>query len=316
MQLKRHFLQSEAWANFQKVQGNETFRIANCNYEISAVLKKTSFGNYLYCPYGPNIANFDGLKLCMNDLRELAKKTNSFFVRIEPTFQLAPEELKSLGFVKSADLNAQTTWVLDLDIDEKDLLAGIEKERTRYWRGREKRGMVIRTSKDPKDIDILYDFLKACADENGWVGETKEYLASELAQDFAVLYILELHEDDGRTVPLAASLMFDDETTRFYGHSANTPEKKYRKYRANGVLLVQAILDAKADGKEIFDFWGITTSDDENHPWAGFTRFKKSFGGRAVEYSGTWDLPISKFKYKTYTILRKINRTIRRMRYH
>lgn len=316
MEFNRHFLQSEAWEGFQKSQGHETFRIVKEHYVISAVLKKTSIGNYIYCPYGPAVASLEDLEDSLVELHALAKKTNSFFVRIEPTVKFLPEQLKPLSLVKSADLNASATWILDLDEDEKDLLAGIEKERTRYWRGREKRGMTIRTSKDIKDIDILYDFLKACADENGWVGETKEYLCRELEQNFAILYVLELKDETGQTVPLATSLMFDDNTTRFYGHSANNPDQKYRKYRANGVLLVQAILDAKNEGKKTFDFWGITLSENKNHPWAGFTRFKKSFGGRAIEYSGTWDLPICGFKYNAYLSLRKINRAIRRIRYH
>ena len=309
-------MQSEAWESFQRSRGSETFRIVKDNYEISAILKKTPLGNYIYCPYGPAVENYDGLRDSFVELRTLAERTHSFFVRMEPTFKFLPEQFKSLGFVKSADMNASATWVLDLDQNEKELLAGIEKERTRYWRGREKRGMVIRTSKDPKDIGILYDFLKVCADENGWVGETKEYLTRELQQDFAVLYVLELNDENDGTIPLAASLMFDNETTRFYGHSANNPDQKYKKYRANGVLLVQAILDAKAAGKKIFDFWGITLSGDKNHPWAGFTRFKKSFGGRVLEYSGTWDFPVSNFRYNTYLTLRKFNRAIRRIRYH
>ncbi|MDO4842008.1 MAG: peptidoglycan bridge formation glycyltransferase FemA/FemB family protein [Phoenicibacter congonensis] len=323
--MQRHFLQSDEWLSFQESQGNQTFSIKKENYEIYAVLKKTSMGNYIYCPYGPNLEDEEALAQAISDLKALAKQTNSFFVRVEPTLQIDAEKMKQLGFVKSFDLNPKATWVLDLDIDEKDLLKGIEKERTRYWRGREKRGMTIRVSKDPADVDILFEFLKACADENNWVGESKEYLIEELSQDFAMLYILELHKEadessaengEGECIPLAASLMFDDGETRFYGHSANSPEPAHRKLRANGVLLVQAILDAKAAGKKHFDFWGITLSEDKNHPWAGFTKFKKSFSGRPVIYTGTWDLPVNKVKFSTYQSLRKINRAFRRLLYH
>lgn len=314
--MNRHFLQSEEWLSFQKSLGNEIFSIVRDDYEISAVLKHTSFGNYLYCPYGPNLKNKQALCDCKEELQAIARQTKSFFVRVEPTLRIEPDFFKSLGFVKSFNLNPEATWVLDLDIDEKDLLKGIEKERTRYWRGRDKRGMKIRVSKDPADIDILYDFLKSCADENNWVGESKEYLINELNQDFAMLYILELEKEGQPTVPLAASLMFDDETTRFYGHSANSPEPQHKKLRANGVLLVQAILDAKNAGKSHFDFWGITTSVDKNHPWAGFTKFKKSFSGRPVVYSGTWDLPVNTLQYSAYRTLRKLNRGFRRLLYH
>ena len=42
------------------------------------------------------------------------------------------------------------------------------------------------------------------------------------------------------------------------------------------------IIDAKHNGRKKFDFWGVTTSEDPNHPWYGFTKFKKSFGGELV----------------------------------
>ena len=318
--MQRHFLQSKLWADFQACLGNEIFHIEKQNFEILAILKKTTFGNYIYCPYGPNLTSEDSLGDAVKELKNLMNKTNSLFARIEPTLKIGKEKMQACGLLKSYDLNPDATWILDLEQDEKVLLSGIEKERTRYWRGRDRRGMKIRVSKDAKDIDILYDFMKANADANDYVGETKDYLIKELEAPFAMLYVLELEVkcDDGTTklTPLAASLMFDDDDTRFYGHSANNPKPEYRKLRANGVLLVQAILDAKNEGKKKFDFWGITLSEDKNHPWAGFTKFKKSFSGYPVQYSGTWDLPSSKMKYQLYTTLRKVNRTIRRLRYH
>ena len=316
MQLNKHFLQSEAWGHFQEKEGNRVYLVEGDSYSISAVLKSTSLGNYLFCPYGPMVKDFQALQICLDELKRLANETNSFFVRIEPTVKFENDQLESLGFVKSCNINVNATWILDLDKEEDELVSGMHKRLVRYWRNREKKGITIRQSKDPKDVDALYDFVKACGEDRGWISETKEYLVSQLEEDFAVLYVVELQTDTNETIPLSSAIMFDYGDTRFYAHASSSPDDKYRKLQANGILLIQAILDAKESGKEHFDFWGITLSDDENHPYAGFTKFKKSFSGRVVEYSGTWDLPISNLKYNSYLTLRKINRAIRRIRYH
>ena len=57
----------------------------------------------------------------------------------------------------------------------------------------------------------------------------------------------------------------------------------------------------------------ITTSEDKNHPWYGFTQYKKSFGGFEVDYSGTWDFPLNKRKYSLYKKIRKANRLLRKI---
>ena len=52
------------------------------------------------------------------------------------------------------------------------------------------------------------------------------------------------------------------------------------------------------------DLWGVAPADQPDHKWAGFTAFKKSFGGREVAYPGTWDLPVRKIRYGAYQFAR------------
>ncbi|MBI2624025.1 peptidoglycan bridge formation glycyltransferase FemA/FemB family protein [Candidatus Parcubacteria bacterium] len=42
--------------------------------------------------------------------------------------------------------------------------------------------------------------------------------------------------------------------------------------------------------------------------WAGFTQFKQGFGGRVVEYVGTWDLPLRSTWYRLYQLARYARR--------
>ena len=84
-------------------------------------------------------------------------------------------------------------------------------------------------------------------------------------------------------------------------------------YAFSGVVDILRGLDAKKNGQKYYDFWGITTSKDKNHPWYGFTQYKKSFGGRQVDYAGTYDLPINRKKYALYSLLRPINKLKRKI---
>ena len=72
--MQRHFLQSKLWADFQASLGNELFHIEKKNFEILAILKETSFGNYIYCPYGPNLSNEDSLEDAVSELKSLMNK--------------------------------------------------------------------------------------------------------------------------------------------------------------------------------------------------------------------------------------------------
>jgi lipid II:glycine glycyltransferase (peptidoglycan interpeptide bridge formation enzyme) len=58
--------------------------------------------------------------------------------------------------------------------------------------------------------------------------------------------------------------------------------------------------DARHAGAHTFDFWAIAPTDDPDHKLAGYTRFKRSFGGQVNEHAGTWDLPIHAVKYSLY----------------
>jgi lipid II:glycine glycyltransferase (peptidoglycan interpeptide bridge formation enzyme) len=50
--------------------------------------------------------------------------------------------------------------------------------------------------------------------------------------------------------------------------------------------------------------WGSLPPDyNQNHPWAGFTRFKSGYGTKFVEMIGSYDLVINPFLYKIYSFI-------------
>ena len=89
---------------------------------------------------------------------------------------------------------------------------------------------------------------------------------------------------------------------------------EFKKLPATVALLTTAIFDAKIKGMKYFDFWGIAPDDaPADHPWKGFTEFKKSFGGYPVHYAGTYDIVVRPVKYKIYQFTRAINRVLRKI---
>jgi lipid II:glycine glycyltransferase (peptidoglycan interpeptide bridge formation enzyme) len=166
-----------------------------------------------------------------------------------------------------------------------------------------KKGVTFRASQDPDDIGILLNFLHMTARRNGFKPQSDDYLTtvanSLMPAGAATLFIAEL---DGE--PIAAALAYDSADTRTYAHAAL--DDTHRKLSAGIPLLVTLMADAKERGLKHVDLWGVAPEDQPDHQWAGFTAFKKSFGGYEVAYPGTWDLPVKKLRYGAYQLARRL----------
>jgi len=145
-----------------------------------------------------------------------------------------------------------------------------------------KKGVSIEVSQNPEDMKVLFTFLSETADRNGFNRQQDDYLMQ-------VAKTLE---------PIAAAFVYDSDDTRTYAHAAAS--FAHRKLSAGIPVVTNFILDAKAKGLKYVDLFGIAPEDQPDHEWAGFTKFKKSFGGRSVEYPGTWDIPVNTLGYRAY----------------
>lgn len=344
-----HLLQSEEWQKYEELEGHSSFRLTGKNYALTAVLHETPLANYLFVPYGPSAANKTALLSALKALKRFAESKNITFIRIEPTLPLNASEMAkiakklNLKIQKSHNLDPAHTWHLDLTPEKDTLLKDMESRKVRYWRNHEKKGMKIRTTKDPEQIKILTELLKNLGEVDNFTPQDENHLKNQLKSGFATLYVVELQQEGSepssegdaevtteherarpvttgssdaprermvQNLPIASALIYDYGETRYYAHAAT--DFDHRKLAAGSILLIQMILDAKDNGQKIYDFWGITTSEDKNHPWYGFTQYKKSFGGHQVDYAGTYDLILKPSKYHFYSLFRHLNRKLRK----
>lgn len=301
-----HFLQSPAWARFQQSIGRTTFTGSGNGWTYQAILETGRFNTRLYCPYGPSADTVDAFDEALASLQRLAKEQRVTFIRIEPTGAMTAEQLKQRGLsrVTYNQLQPEHTQIIDLSANEADIIAVMNQNNRNLYRNYAKKGLTMHVSHEPRDVSIFTSMMHGVAERNGIRTHSDNYFQAQAealfptgdAQLFYVMY-------EGK--PIAASIAYDSDTTRYYAHAS--ADDTYRKLSAGTALLAHMIIDAKRQGLSYFDLYGIAPTDDPTHRWAGFTKFKKSFGGSPVSYLGAWDLPVSRVGYLTYRLYQTLS---------
>lgn len=294
-----HFLQTSAWERFQQSLGRTTVRDQGDEWQYLAIVEPSRALNRIYSPYGPDIDYSAALAPAVASLKRAAREHNAAYIRIEPTGHITPAQLREQGFQKVKTSQPEHTWHINLTPSEDELLANMSQPNRNGYRNYHKKGIEIHTSQNPADISILTTLLKNMAEHNHITIHSDSYFekqaAALLPSGDATLYYATFEK-----TPIAAALVYDSDSTRYYAHAA--ADYEHRKLAAGALLVSSFIIDAKRKGLTIVDLYGVTTSEDPKHPWAGFSKFKKSFGGHPFTYVGRWELPLQSGRYRLYRL--------------
>ena len=305
-----HFLQSTAWQSFQKQLGRKTYRQSGKGWEYLAILEVGTKNTRLYCPYGPYAENRRAFEEAMESLIALGHRHNVTFVRVEPTEPEYAEYIQAHGGhrVTYQSLNPEFSRVIDLQIPEDELIARMAQPVRNCYRNYQKKGVKVMSSTDPLKIDMLTQLLREVSARTGMRPHDDNYFwaqATSLFPTGAATLWYATYQDK----PIAAALMYNDSTTRYYAHAAASSLTEYRKLNAGAALVAEAIVDAKRQGLSYFDLYGIAPDGSSPyHPWAGFTKFKRSFGGEDVTFGGSWDISLQPVEYWLYRIYQTVRR--------
>lgn len=263
-----------------------------------------------------------------NFIRELVKEESAIFWRLEvpillnfwnegeQKFITKLSIRRSLGeggqpAIKVSDVQPSKTLILDLSKSEEQLLLEMHSK-TRYnIKLAEKSGINIRYSTIPEDKKNFLSLLRQTALRDNFKPhsdfyyqkmfkilertdiETKIQGVSYFKNELYEQCFLRLIKAEYQGKILAANILMYFGDTVTYLHGASFTEK--RNLMAPFLLQWQAICDAKELGYQYYDFWGV-----DEKKWPGVTRFKLGFGGRIIEYPGTFDLILDKFWCKLY----------------
>jgi len=105
--------------------------------------------------------------------------------------------------------------------------------------------------------------------------------------------------------PLTAWMLLNFKDTLYYPYGGSS--KLHPEVMANNLIAWEAIkLGKKLDCKN-FDMWGaLDPNASTKNPWFGFHRFKMGYGGKLVEYIGTYDLVFNWPIYLFFTLIDKL----------
>ncbi len=304
-----HFQQSEAWQIFQESLGRKVFHRSGEGWEYRAILEPARFGlSRLYCPYGPTAETHRALRTALDSLRALARSQNTAYVRIQPLgTELTHEDMKRLGTHKIYYSQPAHTWCIDTSRSPDEIIADMKQNNRNLYRTYEKKGMSYKRSTKPADISRLTTLLHGVAAHNQISVHPDSYFVAQ-AKALLPLGAASLHFITYKKQTIAAALVYEGSHAHYYAHAAATQE--HRKLGASTALLAAIIVDTHERGKQICDLYGITTSENPEHKWAGFTRFKKSFGGYEQDLSETYEYPVKPLRHTVYRVARAIKRSL------
>lgn len=306
-----HFFQSEAWALFQEVLGKQVIQRSGKGWSYSAVVEQGDgrvgrIFTRLYCPYGPYAKDEQSLASALQDLESQAKKCGADYVRVEPT--LGDAALPTLSYKKMKHaFQPELTLIIDLDRPFEEVQKDMSKTNRYLYKHAARDGMTFSVSYEQKDIEDFWAMMVEMRDRTKTIIRPKKYFTALLEtlgpkKQAAVAY--GYHDSE-----VVVAIIFVDDPiskTRFYMYAGSND--KARKVSANSSLLSFVIDDAHQKGYKHFDMYGVSPADQPNHKWAGFSKFKRSFGGEELAYCGTWEKPIKKVRYHAMSAARKLAR--------
>jgi len=307
--------QTKIWAEFRLATKCEKYFEIECGKVGIVFVQKMALPHgmcWLYCNRGPAFKDFskENISEFLKQIREIAKKENAVFVRIEPPFEKNSDEGKeyekniSDARFKIAHASHQPVRTLVLDLSQTlDRILASMKQKGRYnIKIAEKKGVKIHES---KDVESYYKILEQTLARDKFSGHKKDFYEKMLeilgSHHHAKMYLAEYEKEI-----IAGMILtyYKDTAIYYYGASSN----KNREVMAPYLLQWTAIKDAKERGFKHYDFLGIAPPDAKNHPWAGVTDFKLKFGGRTVEYVKAREFVFKPLWYRIIRIVKKIKR--------
>ncbi|MCI8309393.1 MAG: peptidoglycan bridge formation glycyltransferase FemA/FemB family protein [Clostridia bacterium] len=323
-----NFQQSLEWGNVKDSWIKEVILSENKEGEIRGSLcvwirKIPIFGNIMYVSRGPvcDLHDKEIFKDFLCGANELAKKYNAFVLRMEPDVEKNDEKFREivtdLGFKIKDDskdfkdeIQPRFVFQLDLRGKDKDTIFKEFHQKTRYnIRLATKKGVEIKfgTKEDLKDF---HKIMVETGKRDDFLIRSLSYfekMYDELAPNHMKL-VMAYYE--GQPIAGIIPIMYGNKMWYLYGASSNSKRNLMPNYLLQWTMIQEAI----EQGKDMYDFRGVSGVVDENHPQYGLYRFKKGFNARFVEFIGEVYLPYKPLKYKLYKFAEKTFRTFRSLK--
>ncbi len=251
-----------------------------------------------YLPRGPVASSFDAASLAAFTaaLRDVARSRRLTHVTADPGLEGDAHAaiMLAAGWRPTAALQLASTQVIDLSRTETELWSDVYKSSRRYINGARKRGCLVQEGSEA-DLPVFYDILVETAVRSGFIPRAFEAYR-DVYRAFArrgLAHLLIGYLPDGTAVSSKLILVSGGRASQLYGGLTDAGGEA----RAGHFFEWEAIIRCRAAGAQVFDMWGRSTG--------GIAHFKQGFGGRVVEFGGTFDLIVNPAVHALYRRARR-----------
>lgn len=316
-QLATHVLQSWEWGEFRKNSGVKVIRPGLFEgkklqevYQLTIhPIPHTSY-TVGYLPKGPKPD-----KKMLEVLEDIGQENNTIFFKIEPNIVLNEKSSQSLNLLISQYPNllssprplfTKYTFQIDLTKSEEELMSQM-KEKTRYnVRLAQRNGVTVKEDNSPEAFETYLKLTRETTQRQKFYAHSEGYhrLMWQTLQPSGIAHLLlaSYHTPSAIShTPLVAWILFVFNKVLYYPYGASS--SLYREVMASNLMMWEAERFGKKMGCHTFDLWGsLGPNPDPKDPWYGFHRFKEGYGGKLVEFLGTYDFVLRPTLYKLYNL--------------
>lgn len=304
-----HPLQTKAWGEFREKTGVKV--VHGKDWQVTIHPLPHTPWTIGYFPKGPMPD-----KKMVEELKQIGHGNNCIFIQLEPNIEAGTRQWalgNSLGLRPSVKpLFTKYNFILDLTKSEEELLKNMHPK-TRYnIRIAEKHGVEVREETNDKGFKTYLKLYFETTRRQHYFGHTEKYhrLMWETLKEKGIARILIAYY---KKVPLTAWMLFKVGDVLYYPYGGSSVE--YRNVMSNNLVAWEVIKLGKKLGCKSFDMWGALGPDaDSKDPWYGFHKFKQGYGGRLVEYVGSYDLVLNPTLYWAFHLIDKLRWLLLRIR--
>lgn len=267
---------------------------------------------YFYSPRGPVIddPSSPALDVLLNFVRQEARKRGAFMLKVEPGADDEDERwlmaLQRHGFhTNPYAVHIRNEWVLNIQSDEKEILAGM-KEKWRYnIRLAGRKGVTVRRGEGQADLDKFYKIYETTSERDEFFIHNKSFYEEIMRlysqEDRFALFLAEYENQ-----PIAGIIVLRYGRWSWYMYGASSNE--HRNLMPNHLLQWNGIQWARSHGCFHYNFRGIPEILEEGQELWGVYVFKRGFGGYAMRALETHDLVYQTLVYNVYMRLLEVKR--------
>ncbi len=300
--LATHPLQSWEWGDFRKQTGVEVSRFLELKEdEIIASYQVT----WHRLPYINKVVGYCPKSLLPSKefteyLVQEGNERRAVMIKFEPNVKTSEnkEELNKELFVVGKPLFTKYTFILDINKKEEELLANLN-QKTRYnVKVATKKGVSIVEDNSEEAFEEYWKLTEETTKRQGFYSHTKSYhqkMWKEMTDSGMGRLLLAKYQGE----VLTAWFVFILNKKIYYPYGASST--KNREVMASNLMMWEVIRLGLAEKCSEFDMWGSLGPDpDTSDSWYGFHKFKQGYGGKIVEFVGTYDLVVSRPWYLFY----------------